>query len=78
MKKIKENIYLQELTKLKQQHKCLLKELNAVPASPLLSTMVSKASNRMGKTLVHPLFNSSDAILIGDRSNSHTPFIFYF
>lgn len=40
MNKIKANISLHELTKLKQQKKFLLKELNAVPASPLLTIVV--------------------------------------
>ena len=58
MKKIKENISFHELTKLKQQHKFLLKELNVVPASPLLGAIVSKSSNGMGKPPGHSLFDS--------------------
>lgn len=58
MKKIKANISLHELTKLKQQHKCLLKELNIVFASPLLTVVVFKASNGMGKPPGHSLFDS--------------------
>ena len=78
MKEIKENISLCELTKLKQQHKFLLKELNVVPASPLPTVVVSKASNGMGKPPGHPLSNSPDSILIGDNSNSYTPLFFLF
>ena len=73
MKKIKENISLHELTKLKQQHNFLLKELNAVLASHLLVVVVSKASNEMDKPPGHSLFDSSNVILIGDKYNSHTP-----
>jgi len=45
MKKIKANISLYEVSKLNQQHKLLLNELNVIPASPLPSTIfTSKAS----------------------------------
>jgi len=73
MKKIKANISLHELIKLKKQHKFILKELKAIPASPIPIAIVSKASNGMGKILGHSLFNSYDVIVIGDKSNSHTP-----
>ena len=73
MKKIEENISIHELTKLKQQQKFLPKELNAVPTSPLPIVVVSKSSNGMGKPPGHSLFNSSNIILIGDKSNSHIP-----
>lgn len=75
MKKARENISLHELSKLKHQQKLLLEELNVVHASPLPAVVLSKASRGMGK----PPNDSSnkvdptDAILIGDRSNSITP-----
>lgn len=49
--------------------------MNAVPASPLLIVVLSKASRGMGKPPNDSLnkVDSIDVILIGDRSNSHTP-----
>jgi hypothetical protein len=75
MKKVKANISLYEVSKLKQQQKFLLKELNAVPASPLPTVVTAKASKGKGKppNVSSDKIDPSDAILIGDRSNSHTP-----
>lgn len=42
-------------------------------ASPLPVAVISKVANGTGKPPVNSLFDSSDAILIGDRSNSYTP-----
>lgn len=42
-------------------------------ASPLPAVVISKVANGTGKPPVNSLFYSSDTILIGDRSNSHTP-----
>lgn len=50
-----------------------MKELNALFASPLPTATITKATNGMGKPHVNSLFDSSDVILIGDMSNSHTP-----
>ena len=73
MKKIKANISLHEVAKLKQQQKFLLKELNEVLASPLPAPVTAKASKGVGKPPndTSEKIDSSDAILIGDRSNSH-------
>ena len=66
----------------------LLKELNAVPSSPLPTGVLSKADKGSGKPPSDKVDNLSnietrrnlkdnvdatDAILIRDRSNSHTP-----
>jgi len=69
MKKTKANITMFELSKLKHQHKLLLKELNDVPSSPLPS---AKAANDSGQP-PSGIVEATDAVLIGDRSNSHTP-----
>lgn len=72
MKKVKANISLYEVSKLKQHQKYLLNELNA---SPLPVVVASKVAQGIGK----PPTNSTDktasidTILIEDRSNSHTP-----
>ena len=75
MKNIKENIYLHDLIKLKQQHKILLQELNETPASSLPAPFTAKASKGVGKPPSDSpeKIDASDAILIGDRSNFHTP-----
>ena len=82
MKNTKENISLYEVNKLKQQQKLLLNELNAVPASSLPSTAVTENSSKgKGKPSNAPIdkIDSSNAILIGDISNSHThPFLLNF
>lgn len=72
MKKTRANISILELGKLKHQQKLLLKELNAVPSSSLPNVVLSKASNKTGKPPSDRV-ESIDVILIGDRSNSHTP-----
>ena len=69
MKKTKANITMFELSKLKHQQKLLLKELNAVPSSPLPSTKAASDSGQPPSGRVE----ATDTILIGDRSNSHTP-----
>ena len=72
MKKFKANISLYEVSKLKQQQRYLLNELNAYPS---LVVVISKYSQGIGKPLTNSTekFLSIDAILIEDRSNSHTP-----
>ena len=72
MKKTKANITMFELSKLKHQHKLLLKELNVVPSSPLPNAVLSKAANDSGQPPSGRV-EATDAVLIGDRSNSHTP-----
>jgi len=69
MKKTKANITMFELSKLKHQQKLLLKELNAVPSTPLPS---AKAANDSGQP-PSGMVEATDSVLIGDRSNSHTP-----
>lgn len=75
MKKTKANITMFELTKLKHQQKLLLKELDVVPSSPLPNAVLSKAANESGKPPPGRV-EATDAVLNGDRSNSHTrPFL---
>lgn len=72
MKKTSENISLFELIKLKYKKKLLLKELNALPSSPLPNFVLSKVTKGSGK----PPSNEVDdinVVLIRYRSNSHTP-----
>ena len=71
MNNIKTNISLHELRKLKQQQNILLKELNAVPATPLPTPITLKAAKGIGKPPNDSpkKIDASDAILIGDRSN---------
>ena len=69
MKKTKANITMFELSKLKHQQKFLLKELNDFPTSPLPS---AKAANDTGQP-PSGMVEATDAVLIGDISNSHTP-----
>lgn len=74
MKKMRENTSLHKLTKLKQQQKILLRELKAVPVSPLPSIVVSQAAYDMGKPPSSSnKVNLTDLVLIRDRSISHTP-----
>lgn len=74
MKKIRANIMLHELSKLKKQHKILFRELSAVPTSPLPVVFVSQATKGMGKPPTPSnKVNPTNAILISDRSLSHTP-----
>ena len=47
MKKTRANISLHELSKIKHQQNLLLKELNAVPASPLPNGVISKEAKRI-------------------------------
>ena len=72
MKKTRENISLFELNKLKHQQKLLLKELNAIPSSPLPNVVMSKAAKGIGKPPSDRV-EAIDDVLIGDRSNSNTP-----
>lgn len=74
MKKTKTNITMFELSKLKHKQKLLLKELDAVPSSPLPNVVLSKAANEIGKPPLSRV-EATDAVLIGDRSNSHTSFL---
>eukprot|EP00253_Pinus_taeda_P026383 PITA_26383 len=69
MKKTKANITMFELSKLKHQQKLLLKELNALPSSLLPSAQVANDSGQPPSGRIE----ATDTILIGDRSNSHTP-----
>ena len=72
MKKVKANITMFELRELKHQQKLLLKELNVVPSSPLPNAVLSKAANDSSKPPPSRV-EATDAVLIGDRSNYHTP-----
>lgn len=72
MKKARANISLHEISKLKYHQKLLLKELNAVPSSSFLTSVLSKVAKRSGKPPSDKV-DATDAILIGERSNSHTP-----
>ena len=72
MKKTRTNISLFELSKLKHQHKLLLKELNTVPSSPLPTVVLSKAAKGTGKPPSDKV-DSTNVVLFRDRSNSHTP-----
>jgi len=71
MKKIKANISLHELSKLKHQQKLLLKELNATPIAPVPSGIVAKAARGTGKS--PDKVDATDTVLIGEKSNSQTP-----
>jgi len=72
MNKTKENITMFELSKLKHQQKLLLKELDVVPSSPLPNAVLSKAANKSSKPPPGRV-EDTNVVLIGDRSNSHTP-----
>jgi len=72
MKKIRANITFYELSKLKHQHKLLIKELKVAPTSPLLALVISYAAQEMGR---HPTtsldkISSTDIYLLGGRSNT--------
>lgn len=75
MKKVKDNISFYEVAKINQQHKYLLKQLNVVHASHFSIVVTSKASKGIGKPSIDPLdkIDLTNAMVIGDRSNSHTP-----
>lgn len=75
MNKIRVNISLHELNNLKHQQNLLLKELNTISSSPLPTDVLSQVVRGMGKPPNDSSnkFDPTDAILIGDRSNSHTP-----
>jgi len=78
MKKTRANITFHELSKLKHQQKLLLKELNAVPNTPLPIVVISQATNEIGRppTGISNKVNPNDIALIGGRSKSHTsPFL---
>ena len=49
MKNTRANITFHELSKLKHQRKLLLKELKAVPTSPLPIVVISQAAQEMGR-----------------------------
>lgn len=64
-----------ELSKLKHQQKSLLKELDAVPTSPLPNVVFPKATNEVGKP-PPGIIEATDVVLIRDILNSHTlPFL---
>lgn len=75
MKKTRANITFHELSKLKHQHKLLLKELHAVPVAPLPAIVISQASHEMGRppTSMENKVDPNDIALIGGRSKYHTP-----
>jgi len=52
----------------------LLKELNAIPSSPLPTSVLSNAARGSDKPPSDKV-DATDVVLIGDRSNSHTPFL---
>lgn len=52
MKKTRGNISLHELSKLKHQQKLLLKELNAVPSSPLPTSVLSLPEDQVSHHLI--------------------------
>jgi hypothetical protein len=72
MKKTRENISLFELSKLKSQKNSLLKVLGATDKSSLpSSTIENKEKNTIAQ---NSSFNrQTDVVLIGDKSNSHSP-----
>lgn len=75
MKNTMENIIFHHLSKLKHRQKLLLKELKAVPISPLPIVVISQAAQEMVR---HPStslnkIDPTDIALIGGRSKSHTP-----
>lgn len=75
MKETRANITFHELSKLKHQQKLFLKELKAVPTSPLSVIVISQAAQEMGRppsTLSNKV-NSTDISRIAGRSKSHTP-----
>ena len=77
MKKIKANISLYEMTKVKKQQKILLRELKAIPVDPIQPPVIAQASKDMGKPPSSPnKVNPNDLVLIGDRSISHYSFTF--
>lgn len=75
MNKTKANITFHELSKLKHQQKLLLKELKAVPSTPLLATVISQAIHEIGKLLtgISNKVDPANISLIGGISKSHTP-----
>ena len=74
MKKIKENISLHEMTKLKQQQKLFLRELKAIPVELIQPPVIAQASKDMGKppSSINKV-SYNDLVLIGDKSISQTP-----
>jgi hypothetical protein len=72
MKKIRENISLYELSKLKYQKNSLLKDLGVFEKTSSSSTTITnKEKISTTQTLSFEVYIGS--ILIGDRSRSHTP-----
>lgn len=81
MKKTRANITFHELRKLKHQQKLLLKELKAVPTSPLPTAVISQAAQETEKPPSASLnkIDPTDITLIEGRSKSHTsPFLLTF
>lgn len=75
MKKTRANITFHELSKLKHQHKLLLKDIKAVPTSPLPIAIISQATQEIRRPPNTSLdkIGPTDNALIGGRSKSHTP-----
>ena len=75
MKKTRANITFYELSKLKHQQKLFLKELKAVPTSPLPTVVISQVAQEMSRppSTSSNKMSSTDIALIGGRSKSHTP-----
>jgi len=75
MKKTRANIIFHDLRKLKHQHKLLLKEIKAVPISPLPAAVISQAAQEMGRPPITSLnkIDPTDIVLIRGRYKSHTP-----
>lgn len=75
MKNTRANIAFHELSKLKHQQKLLLKELKAVPTSPLPLVVISQVAKEMGRPPSSSLnkIDRTDIALIRGRSKSHTP-----
>jgi hypothetical protein len=67
MKKTRANITLYELRKLKHQQKIMMKELHAVPTTPLPTTV---ASHNIGRPPINTInkIDPNDIALIGGRS----------
>jgi len=72
MKKVKANIFMYEVSKLKQHNFFFLKELNDVLASPFPSAKASLGKGKLPDNTPNKIY-ASNTILIGDHSNYHTP-----
>ena len=75
VKKTRANITFHKLIKLKHQQKLLLKELHAIPITPVPATIISQGSHEIGRppTNIENKVDPNDIALIGGRSKSHTP-----